>query len=701
MAASAKEGTVIVFDCGASTGMECGDGNFFEIAKSCLSQILQRKIFTNPGDQVGIILMGTDSTSNDLNASEPGSYENITKAMNLRETSWEVLELIEQHLKIGSVDADWSEALEVALDFLNKQIEGKKLKNFQIVLITPFTANKKPKRKVEDLAEGLRKLGTDLSVISHNLVSISEDSVAFSQAEDKSPWQKVHEEAIEKLIDEVDGIFCTFTNALNQLTYFQQKKTRAMPWNCDLTIGSELKIRISSYLYTKRPSYLKSWKTVAEYTEEPAKSTYSHFKGGEEYTPQPEELIKAYMYGSTVVPYDTALDVDFKTSGKCLMCIGFTAEKYLRQKFLTGTGSNIVLPQKGCEVSAQMFTSLVLAMKNLGVTMIARRVYNARSKPKIVALIPTEKKNIPFLTMLDLPFGDGVVDFHFNTFNDKKTEPSPEQYDAVDKLIDAMDLMEASEDGLEAFSTRNTLNIAAQFTYRTLAARALHPTQPLPTFSEDLKEQVTVPKKIRSQAQEAAQVVKNAFELIPKPQTRKDMWIKKLFKPVTDPDEPAEQLEDAPAVLNVVETDIVEVGTVTPAEDFAFLMHRGEKFSTICGQIQNVISSLVFSAAILQREKVFKAIFAFREGAMHLDAAYSYNDWITAFRERLIERKKGDMWEDIVVKERLGLISRAEHSGSTVTEDEAKAFYEIDVNAAAATAIGAPSMDVDDLFDDM
>lgn len=696
---------MIVFDCGSSTAMRCDGETFFDLSKSCLMKILQRKIFTNPQDQVGMILMGTDDTINDLNAAEPGKYRNISKAMNLAEASWEMLEQFERHLKINTVDADWTEALEVAVDYLNKETEGKKFKNFQIVLITTFCTLQLPKGKIEELAEEIRKAGADLSVITSNLYCISEDEVAFSQREGKSSSQKAHEDAVVKLIDEIDGIFCTFSNALAQLTYFQQKKTRAMPWPCELEIGSQLKIKTASYLYTKRPTYLKSWKTVAEYTDEEAKISYQHLKGGEGYQPEMEDLIKAYMYGSTIVPYDTELDIDFKTSGKCLMCLGFTAEKYMRQKFFTGSGTHVVLPQKGCQVSAAMLTSLIAAMKNLGMVMIARKVYNKSSKPKIVTLIPSEKQGVLFLTMIEVPFGDGLVDFHFNAFTDKKTEPSQDQYQAIDNLIDSMNLMEATEDGQEAFSARNTLNLPAQFRYRLLAARALHPSQPLPTLSEDLLEHLTIPKKIQAAAQEAAENVKNSFKLTPKPQSRKDMWLKKLFKPLVDPAEaPTDQVPeaDATSVLNVVEQDIVEVGTVSPAEDFAFLMHRGDKFSTLCAQIQRVIANLVFSATVMQREKIVKAIFAFRESVKVMHAPYSYNEWITEFKERLVERKRGEFWADVVVQEGLGLISATEHSDSTVKDDEAKKFYEIDTDSASAKATAAAaSNNVDDLFDEM
>ncbi|GAB0087248.1 X-ray repair cross-complementing protein 5 [Sergentomyia squamirostris] len=386
------------------------------------------------------------------------------------------------------------------------------------------------------------------------------------------------------------------------------------------------------------------------------------------------------------------------------MCIGFSPEKFIRPKFYTGSGTNIILPQKNCSVSSKMFYSLVMAMKKLGVVMIARRVYNIRSKPKIEVLIPCDKDGIPYLTMLELPFSDGIVDFHFNSFCDKKTAPSQEQLEAVDKLIDGMDLMTASEEDEEAFTSQNTINLTAQFTYRILAARALHPAQPLPALDDDLREHLIVPKKIQPLAQETSDELKRLFQLVPKAQSKKDIWLKKLFKPLANPDEPVEKAsdEDGTNVLNVVESDIVEVGSVTPAEDFAFLMHRGEKFSTISAQIESVISSLVFSVTILQREKVVKAIFALREAVKVMESAYRYNEWITEFQGRLVERKKGEFWEDVIVKEGLGLITASEHSSSTVTDEEAQAFYKIDPNAVPSTSTAPETAgNVDDLFDDM
>lgn len=93
---------------------------FFERAKICTEKILQRKIFSKPKDEIGLILMGTDSTHNNLN-STLGGYENISEAFDVATTNWQMLKILDKEISQNKSDADWLDAIIVAMDFMKTQ----------------------------------------------------------------------------------------------------------------------------------------------------------------------------------------------------------------------------------------------------------------------------------------------------------------------------------------------------------------------------------------------------------------------------------------------------------------------------------------------------------------------------------------------------------------------------------------------------
>lgn len=78
----------------------------------------------------------------------------------------------------------------------------------------------------------------------------SEDPYAnFSQGLGKDKIQEKAENLIKDIVVNTDGILCSIDDAASKLSYVDKKSRKRMPWNCDLTIGSLLTIKISAYIY--------------------------------------------------------------------------------------------------------------------------------------------------------------------------------------------------------------------------------------------------------------------------------------------------------------------------------------------------------------------------------------------------------------------------------------------------------------------
>lgn len=94
---SSQEATIILLDIGENTLIASGKGgkSFFSRAKECASKIIQKKIFAKPNDEIGVVLMGAEQTSNDLNTSLSG-FDNIIEKIPVQMPTWEMVREIDR-----------------------------------------------------------------------------------------------------------------------------------------------------------------------------------------------------------------------------------------------------------------------------------------------------------------------------------------------------------------------------------------------------------------------------------------------------------------------------------------------------------------------------------------------------------------------------------------------------------------------------
>lgn len=79
------------------------------------------QIFTQPRDEVGLILIGTDSTNNQL-ANDGVGYEHISLAFDLAMPTWQMLRILEKEIQPQRSEADWLDGIIVAMDLLKSHM---------------------------------------------------------------------------------------------------------------------------------------------------------------------------------------------------------------------------------------------------------------------------------------------------------------------------------------------------------------------------------------------------------------------------------------------------------------------------------------------------------------------------------------------------------------------------------------------------
>lgn len=558
----------------------------------------------------------------------------------------------------------------------------------RILLLTNFLVST-DEGNLDVIIQSIQDNQVELLAISDCIEHTNElKNTHFTQNPEATNTQTNSQRLFSNVIEQVGGFLAHIDVAENQLMTFDKKKTRPMPWNAIFTIGSHLKINCSAYVSVQEEKFLAPFKvesinpnTITRLVTEYAKNNQPVEK------PDEEDVIKAYAYGSTLVPLED--DVLYERNEKCFACLAFTKRELVLNEYLVGRGCHVVLPQKGFSKSPRLFGGLVDALKKRDMVIIARKVYRGGLNPKIVALFPDFLDGVPYMTMIEMAFSNDIALLSFPKLKTKKTEPTPEQERAIEELVNSMDLMNATDEtGIaEAFSLETSLNIVNQHLCRTVAFRALHPTDPLPTIDPELMAMIDVPPKLKEASED---IVKELEELFPLQMVERKL--KKVFgksstdsmvlDDVADPD--IQDLDDK-------KKSIVAIGTVTPADDFGYLLKKGERFGTLAEQIQTVIYDLIFRTASMQTEKILECIMMYREQSK-IHAPFNYNNWIKEMKNVIIQKNRLDFWQESIVKEGFGLISVEEAPISNVRTKDQQEFYEV----ASKDTHHVSSMTVDD-----
>lgn len=483
-----------------------------------------------------------------------------------------------------------------------------------------------------------------------------------------------------------------------------------MPWYCPMTIGEDLRIHMAAYLYVTRET-MKSFKTEStDANASQVQCTTQYQQNGKVVANLDlTKTIEGYMYGDRKVPYDKCLNLDYDAGGKSFMCIGFSQRRYVVDEYFTGKSTYLVVPQSTCDRSIHILNALGAVLMESEMVMICRRVRQKGEKPKLMALFPMlhEENQTIYFHMIELIFSENKLEFYFPDLSAKKYSANEEQISAVDALIDSMDLMTA-DDGVEAFALDRTLNPSKQFMYRVISARAMDPNLPLPKFSKDLEQMFEMPENVKENAKDSFDRLKELFPITEKEDTKKQKWMKKNILA----DDGTKASDDTTAGLSGDQSSspqdtrrartIAVIGTITPMEDFDLLYRQGEKFSDLCGQLQNVLADLIFKSMSweYETEKISKAMMYYREQSKTIGAHY-YNDWIEGFKAQLLLRNNAEFFEEVIVKEKLGLISMEESETSVKSTSDVTAFYSTATMSKGQDLEPTPVIEDDDIFDGM
>ncbi|KAM6080460.1 X-ray repair cross-complementing protein 5 isoform 2-T2 [Theristicus caerulescens] len=730
MARSSKAAIVLCLDVGFTmSNSASGEESSLEQAKKIMTKFVQRQVFAESKDEVAVVLFGTDGTTNDLARGD--QYQNITVHRSLMLPDFDLLEDIQDVIKPGSEQADFLDAIIVCMDLLQKETIGKKYEKRHIELFTDLSSPVS-EDQLEIIIANLKKTGISLQFFLPFPVDVDDrggntSANVYSQMHRNSfprkglsEQQKKGIDVVRKLmhtLDEGGGLeeIYTFRESLERLSMFKKIERRPMAWPCQLTIGSNLSIRIVAYKSVTEEKVKKIWTVVDAKTlkrDDVQKETVYCLNDDDETEVQKDDTIQGFRYGSDIVPFskEDEEQMKYKTEAKCFSVLGFSRSSQIQRHYYMGNQVLKVFAAKDDENAAVAFSALVHALDELKVVAIVRYAYDRRCNPQIGVAFPYIKDAYECLIYVQLPYMEDLRQYIFSSLkNNKKCIPTADQLSAVDSLIDSMNLVYEDDDGEtfeDLFKPSKIPNPHFQRLYQCLQHKAFHPNEPLPPIEQHLLEMLEMPHVVKERCQAPLEKVKALFPLKEVGKKKEEKTAQDIFKDNSEdgPNPKKPKIEDEEgsfSIIKLAEGNITSVGSVNPAEDFRILVRqKNADFKDVSQQLINRIDQFLENKGSQYYMKGINCISVFREEAMKLSKVQCFNDFLQALKSKVEDKALADFWE-IMIQDRISLITKDEAEGSSVTSEEAEKFLAPKEKKNEILPPTDEGGDVDDLLDMM
>ncbi|XP_004478743.1 X-ray repair cross-complementing protein 5 isoform X3 [Dasypus novemcinctus] len=724
-----KAAVVLCMDVGfAMSNSFPGEESPFEQAKKVMTMFVQQQVFAESKDEIALVLFGTDGTDNAL-ASED-QYQNITVHRHLKLPDFDLLLDIKSTIQPGSQQADFLDALIVCMDVIQQETIGKKFEKRHIEVFTdlssPFS-----KDQLDIIIYNLKKSGISLQFFlpfqigkEDGTGDRGDSNLHLDQHGSSSPQKGITEQQkegiqmVKKVMmslegeDGLDEIY-SFSESLQQLVVFKKISKCSLPWSCQLTIGSNLSIKISAYKSILQEKLRKTWSVVDARTlkkEDIQKETVYCLNDDDETEVPKEDTIQGYRYGSDIVPFSKVDEeqMKYKSEGKCFSVLGFCRSSQVQRKFFMGNQVLKVFAAKDDEAAAVALSALIHALDQLDMVAIVRYAYDKRANPQVGVAFPYIKDTYECLVYVQLPFMEDLRQYMFSSLkNNKKFTPTEAQLSAVDDLIDSMSLIKKNEEENtieDLFAVTKIPNPQFQRLFQCLLHRVLHSQEPLPPIQQHILNMLNPPTEVTTRCQIPLSKIKTLFPLTDAIKKKDQMTAQDIFQDKNE-DGPTskkyktEEGEVRFSISSLAEGSVTSVGSVNPAENFHVLVRqKNANFEEVSHQLISHIEQFLETNETPYFMKSMDCIRAFREEAIQFSEEQRFNNFLKALREKVEMKQLNHFWE-IVIQDGITLITKDEASGSTVTAEEAQKFLapkeKPDEDAARVEEGG----DVDDLLD--
>jgi len=713
MAAKA-EALILIVDVGTSMRdvVEAGGKSSLDKCISAVNMIIQRKIFTDTKkakDEAALILFGTDGTSNNLNEQAGEGYEHITVAKDLGVMDLELLKFVNNQIAPGNRHGDFLDALVVGLDHLRTKCMGRKMDKKIIIfsdMQSEFTAD-----QLEMIVNGIKESDVNLIFVGPEINDEEGDagdgrgggaSGRDSQNDESSQSKPLTKQQVQgincirHILDEVDGEGMSLSEVLPLLSFFEsRRKKQVTTFRGPIEIGESIKI--NSYAYVKiseeKPA---SWKKLSALAENAAnRDTLNvemqrsfHANDENQTEVDKENTSQAYRFGKDLVPMtsDEQKTLKLQTTKGCLV-LGFTSRKNVERRYFSRNGCHIFSAQPEDEHAAVAFSALCHALEEKNKVAIVRYVSRGNTDPKVGFLAPHIKSNYESLMFIALPYREDIRQYSFPSLEGGKIkQPSTEQIQVVDSLIDSMGLVNTitvddEEETEELFKPKNILNPITQRQCQCIQSRALNPDEvKIPEVEEYITRSLQTVAEMKTRSEGVINKIMENFPLelvdLKKSKTAANMFGEAADEPVAKKTKGDDETDNF-SFASLSRNQITEVGIVDPVNDFKLLIEGADdhKFLQVCNQLGKAVLRLIMDSFLDQYyAKALECLRILREESKKRKLSKEINGTLVEVKEQTNGKRRNDFWEQLS-KENICPLSRDEVADSNFTTDDINTFY--------------------------
>ena len=646
-----KEAVVIIIDVSKTMAQELDGKVKLSTACEASKLLVQQKLILSKSHEVGVILMGTEDTHNDL-AENLGGYEHISVLEELDMPSLDTLTILSA-VEPSTTKADILDSIVVAVSMIEAKIGSKKYKK-RLFILTDGNCLCNSVDQLQDIIDQI-----NIQDIRINIIALG-----FLDTEKQNKQQKHVSEVLNTLIASVQGAIYPSNTAMQIYKQFRKRSVYPVAkYKGPLDLGLGYTLNVCIYGKTKEeplPS-LKKHSCVVDFTSDAKEGLVKMTREAAlEDDPSStvidsEDIIKAYFYGKSVVPVSLDDEDQLKyPTRKCIKVLGYLSAVSIPRHFFM-SGVDMVLPFPDPE-HEKAFAAFVQALYQRDDVVLIRYCAKDNQVARLAVLSPCIKPDLICLWLNYLPTSEDYRDFPFNDL----PVSTQSQQEVTEAFIQALSL-DKTEEQEERLKPSSLFSPTLQYFYQCLGFRAENPKAPLPPLDENIEKYLRPDREMFNKAAQECENFAKAFQLkeVEVQAKEKKMYVDLLKG---KPDEPVDEEE-----MNVGEGD--------PIEDFEKMIkdRKKDRVDLAIRQMEEVVVRLLekdFKGNL--HRKIIDCIRALRRGCVEEEQPNDFNSFL-AIKVRHLQSIYPDFW-NFMVDQGITLISVNECKASRVSQNEAKAF---------------------------
>ncbi|CAG2104843.1 unnamed protein product [Medioppia subpectinata] len=353
--------------------------------------------------------------------------------------------------------------------------------------------------------------------------------------------------------------------------------------------------------------------------------------------------------------------------------LGFTSMENMDIAQRIGKQTNYLYPHPKPKQNGHrlVFQALAAALRDKKEVAIVRYNYRDNTNPQIGYLEPvTEEDNI-FLAYHQLPFNEDIRRYRFPSLQSKpNTSPTESQLQAMDSLIDSMDLMDADVDdegnSCEALLSHEISDPSLQHWFQHLYHRQCYGMDSsFPQEMADyLKRTIDSPLVVREKSKDALESLAQLFSLASTKSMKRKMALKSSQTTLS-----IEQLEPKRAKIE----DMNEIEKIL--YDINAMIRKKIPFNELSQKFDDSLREIFADCKKLEvyGEEIIDLIELYRNESVDKKESIAFNAFML---NKMTEFSGQDIWYLLLAKE-ITLITKTESPDSQCSQEMADNYISI------------------------